>query len=287
MVADGRSIVISGASSGIGQATALHLDKHGWRVFAGVRTDAAADELQAAASHRLTPLRLDVADASTVADAAAVVDEATGGRVDALFNNAGVTTPGPVEFVPLEEVRQAFEVNVFGHLAMTRAFLPMLRAAKGRIIFTSSLSGRVAFPFLGTYAATKHALEAYGDALRRELRGFGIHVSLLEPGSIDTGIWDKGLDPAQRARLGASAEDLYGQGMDFAEKEGKRSAKAAIPVDAVVKAVDHALTATHPKRRYVVGKDAKLMIPLATRVPGLVDSVVARGIARGKSPGKA
>ena len=273
--------MISGASTGIGRAVALHLDAQGWQVFAGVRSPAAAEDLRSAATGALVPIMLEVTDQAAVDAAADQVRAATDGRLDALFNNAGVTTPGPVEMVPLDEIRQAFEVNVFGHVAMTQALLPLLREARGRIVFTSSLSGRIAFPFLGTYAATKHAVEAYGDALRREVHGFGIHVSMLEPGSIDTGIWDKGLDPSVRARLDPAAEELYGRGLDFAEKEGRRSAKAAIPVDAVVKAVDHALTANHPKRRYVVGKDAKVMIPLATHLPGLVDSVLARGIRRG------
>jgi NAD(P)-dependent dehydrogenase (short-subunit alcohol dehydrogenase family) len=278
---EGRCAVISGASSGIGRAVALHLDRAGWQVFAGVRSDAAGDELRAASSGGLTPLTLDVVDPAAVAAAAVTVGQSTGGRLDALFNNAGVTTPGPTEMVPLDEIRQAFEVNVFGHLAMTQAFLPMLRQSRGRLVFTSSMSGRIAFPFLGTYAATKYALEAHGDALRRELRQFGIRVALVEPGSIDTGIWDKGLDPSVRARLAPESELLYRRGLDFAEKGGRRSAQAAIPVDAVVKAVDHALNSRRPKRRYVVGKDARIMIPIATHLPGVVDAVAARGIRRG------
>ena len=278
---DHRTVVISGASSGIGRAAALHLDATGWRVFAGVRSAHDADALRSAASSRLTALILDITDTATIEAAAAVVSQATGDRLDALFNNAGVTTPGPVEFVPLDEVRQAFEVNVFGHLAMTQTFLPMLRRNRGRVVFTSSLSGRLAAPFLGTYAATKHAIEAYGDALRREVRAFGIKVSLIEPGSIDTGIWDKGLDPAVRQRLGPAAEQLYRAGLNFVEKEGRRSAAVAIPADAVVAALDHALTARRPRRRYVVGKDAKLTIPLATHAPVLIDAVIARGIRNG------
>lgn len=276
-----RSVVISGASSGIGRATAVYLDRAGWRVFAGVRNEQAEAELRSSSSDRLTTLMLDVTSEASISAAGDAVATATGGRLDALFNNAGISVPGPVEYIPLEEVRQVFDVNVFGHLAMTQRFLPMLREACGRIVFTSSMSGRIGLPFLGAYAASKYAIEAYGDALRRELRGFGINVSLIEPGSIATEIWDKGLDPAVRARLDDEAERLYGSGLNFAEREGKRSAKAAIPADAVAKAVEHALTARKPKRRYVVGRDAKLLIPLANRAPGLVDAVVARGIRKG------
>jgi NAD(P)-dependent dehydrogenase (short-subunit alcohol dehydrogenase family) len=278
---EGRSVVISGASSGIGRASAMHLARSGWKVFAGVRNDSAANELRQASDGRVTPLHLDVTDEAAVAAAAETVARSTGDSLDALLNNAGVSTPGPTELVPLTEIRQAFDVNVFGHLAMTQAFLPMLRQAHGRLVFTSSMSGRMALPFLGTYAATKYAIEAYGDALRRELRGFGIRVSLIEPGSIDTDIWTKGLDPSVRARLGPAGEVLYRRGLDFADKEGHRAAKAAIPVDAVVKAVDHALNARRPKRRYLVGKDAKLMVPIAMHLPGLVDAVAGRGIRRG------
>lgn len=275
-----RIVVISGASSGIGRATALRLDRAGWRVFAGVRSDAAADALRTEGSDRLVPLKFDIARQETIDAAARTVREHAGDTLDGLFNNAGVSNPGPIESVPLADIRNDFEVNVFGHLAMTQAFLPMLRAARGRVVFTSSVSGRVSLPFLGTYAATKHAIEAYGDALRREVHGFGIKVSIVEPGSIDTDIWEKGLDPAVRARLSPEAEALYGRGLDFAEREGRRSARMAIPADAVAKVVEHALTSSRPKRRYLVGRDAKVFVPVGARLPGVLDFAVARGIAR-------
>jgi NAD(P)-dependent dehydrogenase (short-subunit alcohol dehydrogenase family) len=271
---DRGAVLVSGASTGIGRATTLRLAADGWAVHAGVRT--AQDTADLATVAGVTPVRLDITDADSIADAIARVEDATGDSgLAGLFNNAGVPASGPVEFVPLDELRRVFEVNVVGHVALTQAALPLLRRGHGRIVFTSSLSGRVAMPYLAPYAASKHALEAVADSLRREL-GSAVPVSVIEPGHIATPIWEKGLHPDLRAALPEEAEALYGEGLDWAQAMGERSARAAIDPDHVAVAVSRALLSRHPRRRYVVGRDARLLIPLALVAPGLVDRLLAR-----------
>ncbi len=189
------TVLISGASSGIGRATALRLAGAGWDVLAGVRSPAAGEALAAepAAARRVTPLALDITDPAQVAAAAEAVWERTGpAGLDALVNNAGAALGGPLEMLALQEVRQQFEVNFFGHLAMTQALIGALRRAGGRLILVSSIGGLVTTPYMSPYNASKYALEAVGDSLRVELRRSHIQVALIEPGSIATPIWDKG-----------------------------------------------------------------------------------------------
>jgi NAD(P)-dependent dehydrogenase (short-subunit alcohol dehydrogenase family) len=272
--ADRGAVLVSGASTGIGRATTLRLAADGWEVHAGVRTPEDAADLATVVG--VTPVQLDITDADSIADAVARVEDATGGSgLAGLFNNAGVPSSGPVEFVSLDELRRVFEVNVVGHVALTQAALPLLRRGHGRIVFTSSLSGRVALPYVAPYAASKHALEAIADSLRREL-GSAVPVSIVEPGNIATPIWEKGLDPGRRAALPEAAEALYGAGLDWAQAMGERSARVAIDPDHVATAVVRALRSRHPRRRYVVGRDARVLIPLALVATGLVDRLLAR-----------
>src|SRR5689334_6739039 len=177
-----RAILVTGASTGIGRATALELARRGATVYAGVRDPAAVDGLG------LTPVELDVTDAEQVAALSTRLE-----RLDGLVNNAGIAVTGPLEHLPLDEVRRQLEVNALGQLAVTQACLPALRAARGRIVNMSSISGRVAFPMFGPYAASKFALEAFSDSLRRELRGSGVDVVVIEPGGVTTPIWERGL----------------------------------------------------------------------------------------------
>lgn len=271
-----RSVLVTGASSGIGRVCAERLAHAEWQVFAGVR-DVAANQAWADTTGA-TLVRVDVIDGESIKAAVADVLDATGGSLDALVANAGVPSAGPIEFVPLPALRDVLEVNVVGQVAVVQAVMPALRAARGRIVFMSSVSGRVAFPFLGPYAASKHAVEAVADSLRREVAQFGVRVSLIEPGNIATAIWDKGL--SQRSDLPVDAERVYGAGLDFAQTQGERSARVAIPPDRVADAVLRAVTDKRPRSRYVVGRDARVLVPLATHLPSVVDRVISIAMQR-------
>jgi NAD(P)-dependent dehydrogenase (short-subunit alcohol dehydrogenase family) len=278
--------VITGASTGIGRACALRLDREGWRVFAGVRREQDAESLSAEAGARLTPLIIDVTDQATIAAAAAQVGEATGSTgLHGLLNNAGIGVGGPVEFVELDDWRRQLEVNVIGQVAVTQAFLPQIRAAKGRIVFTGSVGGRNSTPFLGPYTASKHAIEAITDSLRGELRKFGIWVAVIEPGSIATPIWDKARTDLESgiAGLTPEARALYGSDMESFGKFAEKIAAAGIPPEAVADKVWHAFTAKRPRARYLIGRDAKAQIALRTILPErALDAALSRLIGLGK-----
>ncbi len=247
------SIVITGASTGIGKACALHLAQRGWQVFAGVRNQADADALQHEAAGRLTPVFIDVTDEEGIVRAAEVVGAAVGARgLAGLVNNAGVAVSGPTEFVSLPAIRRQFEVNVFGQIAVTQAFLPLLRKRQGRIVNMSSVSGRVVYPLFGPYAASKHALEAFSDALRRELSPWGLHVAVVEPASVATPIWEKARLSADKelAALPPQAMDLYGTRIRRVYAMAGRQGERGMPPAVVVGAVTHALTSKRPKTRY-------------------------------------
>jgi NAD(P)-dependent dehydrogenase (short-subunit alcohol dehydrogenase family) len=276
------AVVITGASTGIGEACGLELDRRGFRVFSGVRNEDAGRRLRARASKRLTPLRLDVTDAESIAESARRVGDAVGpAGLAGLVNNAGIVVAGPLEILPLDEVRKQFEVNVIGQIAVTQAFLPLLRRARGRIVNMGSLNGRIAPPYLGPYAASKHALEALSDSLRGELRSWGILVSLIEPGSIDTPIWDKTFAAADRLEAGIQTDSLSLYEADLAaiRKSSRRLAAAALPVERVVRAVVHALTSRRPKTRYPVGLQTTLLFRAFKWVPDrLWDRFVQRAL---------
>lgn len=273
--------LVTGASTGIGRATALHLAARGWEVLAGVRTDDAAASLEAEAVGHVRPVALDVTDPSSVKAAAEVVAEAAGHRgLAGLVNNAGIQAVGPWELLPVDRVRDVLETNVLGQVAVTQSLLPQLRAGTGRIVFVSSLSGAVALPFLGAYAASKHAVEAIGDSWRRELRPHGIRVAVVEPGNIATPIWDKGLDPAPMDALGPDLHRLYGPGLEFTIAQARHAAEVAIPPDRVASAIGHALSARRPRQRYLVGTDARIAVRLQRHVPRLLDRALNRAMER-------
>ena len=276
-----RAVLVTGASTGIGRATALHLDGLGMRVYAGVRRKPDADALTQAAPDRLVPVILDITDERTVAAAADQLrTELAEAGLHGLVNNAGITGVGPWEFLALDELREVLEVNVVGQLAVTQALLPAVRAAAGRIVFTSSISGRFAAPFLGPYAASKFALEALAESLRREVAPTGVRISVIEPGNIDTPIWGKALRKDPRTRFGLAAETLYGPGLQFATSMAERGARTAIPAAKVAHAIGHALTDRRPRRRYLVGLDARLSVPIGTHAPALLDWAIARATGR-------
>lgn len=273
-----RSVLLTGASTGIGRATALHLDGSGWRVFAGVRKDEDAESLRGEASERLTPLLLDVTEPEQIAAAAAQVERESPDGLDGLVNNAGVAVPGPLETIPLEDLRQQLEVNLVAYVAMTQALLPQIRRAEGRVAFLSSIGGRVAFPFGGPYHASKFATEAIGDVFRQELRPWGIKVAIIEPGSIDTPIWGRGQRKSEEIEAKSPQTNLlYGAAIEKFKKVLEDTAERGIPPEKVAKAIAHALESSRPKARYLVGLDAKVQARLKPLIPTAVfDRVVAR-----------
>jgi len=275
-----RSVVITGASTGIGRASALHLDAKGWRVFAGVRKEADAESLRGEGSERLAPLMLDVTDPAQIAAAAErVAGEVGEAGLDGLVNNAGIAVPGPLEGLPIEDFRRQVDVNLTAQVEVTQAMLPALRAARGRIVFITSIGGRMAFPMFGAYHAAKFGLEAVGDVFRQELRPWGIEVAIVEPGSIATEIWDRGQEEADAFVAGASEEQerLYGRSIAAYREVARRTGERGIPPERVAKAIEHALAARRPRARYLVGLDAKAQARLKAILPArLVDRMVAR-----------
>ncbi|MGD0452110.1 MAG: SDR family NAD(P)-dependent oxidoreductase [Solirubrobacteraceae bacterium] len=289
--------LITGASTGIGRATALRLAARGWTVLAGVRDPVAGERLVAEADAtavsgspagpgspgRLIPLSLDVTDAAHLATAQELVDEqathagsSARGGLDALVNNAGIGIGGPLELISAEDLRRQFEVNVFAQVAVTQALLPALRRAGGRIVFVSSIGGRVAMPFTAPYAASKHAIEAFGDALRVELRSSGVRVALVEPGSVATPIWDKSRAEADRLVIPPELQDAYGRIPAAMGKALEDTARRGVPPEQVAQTIEQALTASRMKARYVVGRDARVMLTVRRLLPDLVFDRVAR-----------
>jgi NAD(P)-dependent dehydrogenase (short-subunit alcohol dehydrogenase family) len=257
----GKNLLVTGASTGIGEACARYFDERGARVYAGVRKDADGERLRRGASDRLTPVMLDVTDEAQIdATIKAIADEVGSAGLHGLVNNAGVARGGPLEYLPLDEWRDQFEINVFGQIAVTKAALPLIREAPGRIVFIGSIAGRVATPFMGPYAASKHAIAAVGESLLHELRPWGIHVAVVEPGVIATAIWGKGNDTLDRMEqeLPPEVRERYPDVFESFREEIKVNDTKGIPAVEVAKRVDHALFSDHPRPRYLVGTDAKM-----------------------------
>jgi NAD(P)-dependent dehydrogenase (short-subunit alcohol dehydrogenase family) len=274
-----RSVLVTGASTGIGRATVLRLDAAGWRVFAGVRRESDAESLREAGSERIAPLILDVTDPAQIAAAAQRIEAETDGRLDGLVNNAGIAVPGPLETLPLEDFRRQVEVNLTAQVAVTQAMLPLIRPAQGRIVFIASIGGRIAFPLNGAYHAAKFGVEAVGDVFRQELRPWDISVAIVEPGSIDTPIWERGAQNADEieARAHPEQEALYGKAIASFRKVVQDLADRGIPPEKVAEAISHALEAGRPRTRYLVGLDAKVQARLKILLPTrLFDRIVAR-----------
>ena len=277
-MADMPAALITGASTGIGRATVLRLAGAGWTVFAGVRDPAAGESLvQDAVGGKVVPLILDVTDATQIAEARERVQQETGeAGLDALVNNAGIGIGGPLELVPPEDLRRQFDVNVFAQVAVTQAMLPALRKAHGRLVFVSSIGGRVAMAFTAPYAASKHALEAFGDALRVELRTSNVKVALIEPGSVATPIWDKSRAESDKLSVPQELQREYGHVPAAMDKVLLDTAKRGVPPEQVADTIHRALTARRMKARYVVGLDAKAMLIARRLLPDHVFDAVAR-----------
>ncbi|HXX75813.1 MAG TPA: SDR family oxidoreductase [Nitrospiraceae bacterium] len=255
------AVVITGASTGIGAACAGFLADHGFQVFAGVRNREAGEALANGRSLRLIPIPLDVTEEASIRNAADRVTHHLGhAGLAGLINNAGIAVGSPLEVISIDQLRRQFEVNVFGQIAVTQAFLPLLRKGRGRIVNMGSIAGRATIPLMGPYSASKFALEALTNALRLELQQWGIQVSVIEPGAIATPIWEKSVNAARDLEVAddSSAAIGYTELIMRIKETVEKAADRAIPPDAVVRAVVHALTASRPRTRYLVGTDAKI-----------------------------
>ncbi len=272
--------LITGASTGIGRATTLRLAAGGWTVLAGVRDRQAGESLeQEAPQGRVVALTLDVTDPEQIAQAVERVrEQSAAGGLDALVNNAGIGLGGPLELISDEDLRRQFDVNVFAQVAVTRAMLPALRIARGRIVFTSSIGGRVAMAYTAPYAASKHALEAVGDALRVELHTSNVQVALIEPGSVATPIWDKSRLEADRVSVPPELQEQYGHVPAAMDKVLKDTASRGVPPEQVAETIERALTAPRMRARYVVGRDAKAMLFAKRLLPDLLFDRLARRV---------
>ena len=278
MSARNQPIVITGASSGIGKATALHLDQLGYRVFAGVRREADGRALVEDASDKLTPILLDVTDDDSIATAVSSIADSTAGGLFGLVNNAGLSLNGPLELVPVPEIKKLMDVNVIGLLAVTKAFLPLLRESRGRIINISSGHGLLAIPDKSAYAASKFAVQAISDALRVELRPFGVSVSCLAVGKVETAVLGKIVAERDRMIRAAAPEivALYSPLIEFFDREVKDL--PGISPEEVGRVVATALTAAKPKALYLIGPGARKMKNLARLPVGLRDWLMYKTI---------
>lgn len=274
-----RTVVITGCSTGIGRATALRLDAAGWQVLAGVRKDEDAESLAAAGSDRLTPMIVDVTDSAAIDLFRERVEAAAPGGVHGLVNNAGAAHVGPLEFIPVEDIRRQFEVNLIGQIAVTQAMIPSLRKTGGRIVNITSIGGLVATPFFGPYSASKFAFEAISDCLRTELRPWGIETIAIEPGSIATEIWESGgqIFAELQSRLPAKALELYERAIRATAAASAETGSRGIPADKAAEVIEKALTASRPRARYLVGRDAVGMRAASRVLPTKIhDRLMAR-----------
>ena len=284
MAKEKGAVVVTGASTGIGRATALYLDEKGYRVFAGVRKQADAKSLEEAASDRLTPITIDVVKKPSISAARQKVQRAVGkDGLAGLVNNAGIAGAGPIEHLPVAEFQKVIDVNLVGQYAVTQAFLPLLRRGGGTILFITSIGGRVASPFFSPYNAAKFGLEGMADSLRRELKPWKeMDVVVIEPGSIATPIWEKGNDnfAAASKKMHPEADRLYGPQMVRLKEVTEETAARGMEPVKVAKVIEKAIRKSNPKARYIVGRDAKMM----ARTQSLVgdknfDKLMRRGMS--------
>ncbi|HZF87477.1 SDR family oxidoreductase [Streptomyces sp.] len=268
----GKAVLVTGASSGLGRVCALELERSGFRVFAGVRDEADGETLAHEASYgRLTPVRIDVTEEKTIAAAAEQVTRAVAeGGLWGLVNNAGICVSAPLECVAPEQLRRQLDINVVGQLAVTQAFLPQLRRARGRVVNVTSGLGSVAIPYLGAYASAQFAKEALTDVLRRELRPHGVDVSVVQPGAIMTPIWGKVTETARAAMDGVpeTVADLYRVPFHrFLHANERQARDSRTRPEDFARTVGQALTARRPRSRYRVGRDARTVSVLARALP--------------------
>jgi NAD(P)-dependent dehydrogenase (short-subunit alcohol dehydrogenase family) len=271
--------IITGASTGIGAATARELARRGFHVLAGVRRDRDADAIR---GPDIEPLIIDITNPDHIrALAARVHGDPQGRAVRALVNNAAVAANAPVEVFAIDEWRRLFEVNLFGHIALTQTLLPALIRSKGRVVNISSVGGRIAMATYGPYAGAKFALEAVSDSLRREIAPFGVQVVVVEPGAVRTEMAGRAIaaahelasimTPEQNERYGGLVHAITAQAASFTE--------SGLPADAAAKVIANAVTARKPRTRYTVGRDAALLTVLARILPDrILDRVFAAAL---------
>ena len=270
------TVLVTGASTGIGEATVLHLKTLGFDAIGAVRKDEDAERLE---GRGIRTVRIDVTDGDQIA---AARDELGSAPLAGLVNNAGIAVAAPIEFLPVDRFREQLEVNLIGQLAVTQAFLPALRRGGGRVVNLSSIGGRVALPLVSAYNASKFGLEGWSDSLRREIRDQGVDVILIEPGGVKTPIWDKSRGAAAEMLEGAppEAEQLYGKMIAAVRtRTAKIETETGIEPREVAEAIGTALTAEKPKTRYLVGKDAKSRARMAAILPDRVmDRLILRAV---------
>jgi len=268
-----RAVLITGTSTGIGRATALHLDRKGFKVFAGVRKVEDGNALKLESSERLTPIFVDVTDNDSIKEAAKEIIKTVGKYgLSGLVNNAGIVVSGPLEFLTIDDIWRQFHVNFIGHIAVIHAFLPHLRTGRGRIINVTSIGGRQAVPFMGPYCASKAALEAISDSLRMELKKWNIPVSIVTPGTVLTPIWEKSERIARDKALSFPKEEteLYGTDFEKVLDAPAKMQKMGIHPEKVANVIFHILVTKKPRTRYIVGLDAKVQIMMAKFLPDTV-----------------
>ena len=278
MVTGVGTFLVTGASTGIGEATVLRLDGAGHRVLPSVRREEDAAALSEAGSDRIEPVIMDITDAASVAAARERTLSLTD-RLDGLVNNAGTGIAGPMELLPIDDFRAQIEINLIGQVAVTQAFLPLVRRARGRVVFVSSVGGRIALPFNGAYSASKFGLEAVGDSLRQEVKPFGIEVVIVEPGAVTTPIWDKGTARADELLEGVDPEalSLYEARLNAFRALVAETAESGVHPDDVAAVIETALTTERPRTRYIVGRTAKIRANLRRVLPDRVfDRLVDR-----------
>jgi NAD(P)-dependent dehydrogenase (short-subunit alcohol dehydrogenase family) len=271
------SVLVTGAGRGIGKSIVEHLASSGWDVIAGVRSESDAAAVTALNPQHISSVILDVTDAGHIAE----LNESLPERLDAIVNNAGVVVSGPMETVTPDEWRKQLEVNVIGQLAVTQAVLPRLRKSRGRVVFISSVNGRLSMSLIGAYCASKFALEAAADALRMELQPWHIGVAIVEPAQTDTDMWRTADDMVEQtaATLTPAQLDLYARHIAGMKKMIPVSQKLAVPARKVSAVVEEALTARRPRARYVVGAGPKLQVALMTNLPAWARDRVLRRVS--------
>ena len=273
-----EAIIVTGASSGIGHATAKLLADEGYLVFAGVRKEADRERL-AGEHERFRPIVLDV---TVPADLTRVISgvRASGCELRGVVNNAGIAVAGPLEFLPIEVLRNQFEVNVFGPIALAQVALPLLRESKGRLVFIGSIAGRMTAPMVGPYSASKGALALFVDSMRQELASAGIGVSLLEFASVKTPIWEKGRNEKDvlMGKMPPEAMRYYGPLVDAIVKQTRREEHEGMDPSVIAKNVLHAIRAPKPRERYLIGRKARIQAIAAILPPGTRDKLVKKAM---------
>lgn len=270
-------ILISGASTGIGRAAAVHMARKGHSVWAGVRSEKSFEDVRKMNVQGLRPVYLDVTDEKSISACVSEIKKSSG-ILHGLVNNAGIVVGGPVEAVSMDDWRYQFEVNVFGQIRVLQHTLPLLRESKGRIVNISSIAGKISSPFMGPYCASKFALEGVSDSLRREVRRHGVQVSIVEPGPIDTPIWEKSISKGleRKKKYPPEIQEAYGALIDRFNERVNQAAARSSPVAVVVQAIEHALTARQPRIRYPVGRGIKLATIISRALPDSVLDFVVR-----------